>query len=133
MYQHDRKSLLLFIGNFVSSKTGDAYVSLCVPEFAGVIFPCRENNLVVVDPFFNSIEEEDGGPPTENAPNWVRTTLDYWIFYFFPSLVTLFLIEMLIEKPFPKDEAQIFPFPPKKPLSHLGLAQNSLFCPSPNP
>ncbi|KAI5738306.1 hypothetical protein M8J77_005253 [Diaphorina citri] len=58
------------------SEPGDAYVSLCVPEFAGVIFPCRENNLVVVDPFFNSIEEEDGGPPTENAPNWHPNDVD---------------------------------------------------------
>lgn len=54
---------------------GEAYVSLCVPDGAGVISPCRENNLVVIDPFYDAIDDtliDPDEPPTEDAPNWVR-------------------------------------------------------------
>lgn len=60
------------------TSSGEAYVSLCVPDGAGVIFPCRENNLVVIDPFYDEIDEtliDETEPHSEDAPNWVRNQI----------------------------------------------------------
>ncbi|KAI5722628.1 hypothetical protein M8J76_011187 [Diaphorina citri] len=39
------------------SQPGYAYVSLCKPEFIGVIFPCIENKLIIADPTFRNLED----------------------------------------------------------------------------
>uniref|UniRef100_A0A8D8YSU4 Uncharacterized protein n=1 Tax=Cacopsylla melanoneura TaxID=428564 RepID=A0A8D8YSU4_9HEMI len=38
------------------SRPGTAHVSLCRPEFIGVIFPCIENQLIIADPDFRNLE-----------------------------------------------------------------------------
>uniref|UniRef100_A0A8D8UYN3 Uncharacterized protein n=1 Tax=Cacopsylla melanoneura TaxID=428564 RepID=A0A8D8UYN3_9HEMI len=55
------------------SRPGAAYVSLCKGKRDGVIFPCRENNLNIVDPDYNDFEEEDEDEAPVASPNWVRS------------------------------------------------------------
>lgn len=45
------------------SRSGFAYVSLCTPKFIGVIFPCRENSLVIANPFYRGVYVNDDPPP----------------------------------------------------------------------
>ncbi|KAL1459826.1 hypothetical protein WDU94_011779, partial [Cyamophila willieti] len=52
------------------NEPGDAYVSLCKTEYDGVIFPCRENNLHIVDPFYNEDIVGTVDEPSEPPPNW---------------------------------------------------------------
>ncbi|KAL1459825.1 hypothetical protein WDU94_011778 [Cyamophila willieti] len=52
------------------SKPGDAYVSLCKGKNDGVIFPCRENNLNIVDPTYNDFDDDETEEPLVVAPNW---------------------------------------------------------------
>ncbi|CAA3019450.1 Hypothetical predicted protein, partial [Olea europaea subsp. europaea] len=43
------------------STPGEAYVSLCKPDFAGVIFPCRSNNLMIINAHYNDDEPAPEG------------------------------------------------------------------------
>uniref|UniRef100_A0A8D8RJE1 Serine protease hepsin n=2 Tax=Cacopsylla melanoneura TaxID=428564 RepID=A0A8D8RJE1_9HEMI len=52
------------------SRPGAAYVSLCKGKRDGVIFPCRENNLNIVDPDYNDFEEEEEDEAPVASPNW---------------------------------------------------------------
>uniref|UniRef100_A0A8D9FJ14 Uncharacterized protein n=1 Tax=Cacopsylla melanoneura TaxID=428564 RepID=A0A8D9FJ14_9HEMI len=58
------------------NEPGDAYVSLCKTEYDGVIFPCRENNLHIVDPFYNEDIFGTVDEPSEPPPNWIEDTSD---------------------------------------------------------
>uniref|UniRef100_A0A8D8LFJ8 Uncharacterized protein n=1 Tax=Cacopsylla melanoneura TaxID=428564 RepID=A0A8D8LFJ8_9HEMI len=38
---------------------GYAYITLCTPDFIGVIFPCSENNLVIANPFWKGVYQSN--------------------------------------------------------------------------